>query len=688
MLLKSLTLKNIRSYIDQHIEFPDGSLLLAGDIGSGKSTILLAIEFALFGLLRGDVDGAALLRNGSREGFVELTFSLEGKEYSIRRALKRQKDRVSQDAGWLETAGVRKDGTSQELKAWIIDILGYPKEFLSKSKALLFRYTVFTPQEEMKRILFEDKDARLETLRRVFDVDKYKRIKENATIYVRELKEERRHLEGFTQDLESKKKLLALKQEEAQSAKARSETVRKDLDLAKQRTAAQRQSVQQKENAVKDVQRLRQELQVAKTSLAHYEQTVQRAERDLLGIKAQLELMRDDLQKQTVPLEETRHALGQKQLQVTDLERCVRESHVAVAQLQTQKKFSDDIKQKVATMNNCPTCLQVVTLDHKNRIEHAENLKLHQIEDYLRRHAAAREQFETQLVVLKQEFDALRRQESETLLLNAKRSAAQDRQASLATLEQTRQQAVVQAEVLRTKVAEVAALVDAHAGAEDDVKDARLGFERLLSDERRLDVDHQRLLKEIEGIEVFANSVQGEIALKEQAKLKLQRTMAVQAWLTDHFSNLMDVMEKHVLSRVHHEFNDLFQRWFGILIEDELLTARLDDTFTPVITQNGYDVDVANLSGGEKTACALAYRLALNKVINDVINTIKTKDLLILDEPTDGFSAEQLDKVRDVLEQLRLKQVIIVSHESKIESMVDSVLRVQKDGHISNIIAT
>jgi exonuclease SbcC len=78
----------------------------------------------------------------------------------------------------------------------------------------------------------------------------------------------------------------------------------------------------------------------------------------------------------------------------------------------------------------------------------------------------------------------------------------------------------------------------------------------------------------------------------------------------------------------------------------------------------------------------------LNKVINDVISTIKTKDLLILDEPTDGFSAEQLDKIRDVLEQLHLKQVIIVSHESKIESMVDTVMRVEKEGHVSRLLVT
>ena len=116
-----------------------------------------------------------------------------------------------------------------------------------------------------------------------------------------------------------------------------------------------------------------------------------------------------------------------------------------------------------------------------------------------------------------------------------------------------------------------------------------------------------------------------------------------------------------------------------MLMEDETMSARLDDGFAPVIEQNGYETDLPSLSGGEKTSCALAYRLALNKVINELISTIHTRDIIILDEPTDGFSMEQLDRVREVLNQLNVAQVLIVSHEAKIESFVDTIIRVTKD---------
>ena len=147
----------------------------------------------------------------------------------------------------------------------------------------------------------------------------------------------------------------------------------------------------------------------------------------------------------------------------------------------------------------------------------------------------------------------------------------------------------------------------------------------------------------------------------------------------------MDIIEQHVFASVHTDFTSHFQKWLSMLLDDQTLYVTLDTTLTPQIVQNGYDVTVSQLSGGEKTSVALAYRLALNRVMSDVFAAIKTKNLLILDEPTDGFSEEQLDRVRDVLTALPTGQLIIVSHEPKVETFVDHVLRVTKENHISII---
>jgi len=217
MILRELKLNNIRSYINEKIDFPEGSVILSGDIGSGKSTILFGIEFAFFGIMRSGLSGTSLLRHGENKGSVELSFDIDENQYIIKRTLKRTPTSVGQDTGYIITNGRKYQGTPVELKARILEILGYPEELITKSKSLIYRYTVYTAQEQMKEILFEDKDKRLDTLRKVFGVDKYKTVRENAVIFIRELKNKKKELKiklESLDELEKEKKQLREKQEE------------------------------------------------------------------------------------------------------------------------------------------------------------------------------------------------------------------------------------------------------------------------------------------------------------------------------------------------------------------------------------------------------------------------------------------------------------------------------------------
>src|SRR5512137_1305076 len=95
MILKKLKIKNIRSYKEQEIEFPEGSTLLMGDIGSGKTSVLLAIEFALFGLQPGQ-KGNSLMRNNENEASVILEFEVDENQVTIERSLKKSGKSMAQ----------------------------------------------------------------------------------------------------------------------------------------------------------------------------------------------------------------------------------------------------------------------------------------------------------------------------------------------------------------------------------------------------------------------------------------------------------------------------------------------------------------------------------------------------------------------------------------------------------------
>ena len=107
MIIRNIILQNIRSYkTPQPIQLAPGTTLFEGDIGCGKSTILLSIEFALFGL--GDIEGAYLLRHGEKTGSVQLEFTVGPHEYKVFRSLERKRNIWVQHAHRRESRVVRR----------------------------------------------------------------------------------------------------------------------------------------------------------------------------------------------------------------------------------------------------------------------------------------------------------------------------------------------------------------------------------------------------------------------------------------------------------------------------------------------------------------------------------------------------------------------------------------------------
>ncbi|WP_075057759.1 hypothetical protein [Thermogymnomonas acidicola] len=146
------------------------------------------------------------------------------------------------------------------------------------------------------------------------------------------------------------------------------------------------------------------------------------------------------------------------------------------------------------------------------------------------------------------------------------------------------------------------------------------------------------------------------------------------------FIPAVESIEKQVMYALNQEFNHHLRRWFSTLVDDHSKDIRVDESFTPIVEQDGFEMDVNYLSGGgEKTSVALSYRLALNTLVRST-STTRKPDTLILDEPTDGFSIQQLYRMRDILMQMNIPQIIIVSHENELESFADHIVRVMKEG--------
>ena len=179
------------------------------------------------------------------------------------------------------------------------------------------------------------------------------------------------------------------------------------------------------------------------------------------------------------------------------------------------------------------------------------------------------------------------------------------------------------------------------------------------------------------------NEMNLELEKLKQTKLDINKLDDINEWLNKYFINTVQLIEDHVIHTINYKFNELFKEWFELLVEDTSKTVRVDEKFTPIIEQNEFEQTFEWLSGGEKAGIALAYRLALNSLIRQQPIGFRP-ELLMLDEPTDGFSKEQLTKVSNILSDIENKQVIIVSHNQEFTKL-NQIISVTKENDISRI---
>ncbi|HOM96555.1 MAG: SMC family ATPase [Candidatus Methanofastidiosa archaeon] len=838
MKLLTLEMFNIRSYEHQIIQFPDGSFLLSGDIGFGKSTILLAIEFALFGL--GDITASSLLRRGEREGKVRLEFELNGKNIVVSRGLQKKGESISQVTGYISIDGIRKEMTPTELKAEIISLLGYPKELSTKQKNPIYRYTVYTPQEEMKQILLSKREDRMEILRRIFGVDRYKIIRDNSNTLRLDLKRKAFSYEQLSRGLNERNNELKEIKEKKERLGEEIAEINKSLNEIKTNESFFLKKSEEIDEKYIRYQNLSNEIAIKESEYNTYENNYTKlnlklnqliAGREGIDIEKEILLIEEDnvkimeeITKCKEKKEELNHyniTLGKIEVELsnkrelfeknskeialkedllsslkgsydTSIDELKREIAIAEKNIEYtyQKKegFNKDldlliksreryntkileykeknsmtigrlktIESDMYSLNNlkgialCPLCKQSISDEHRqNEIKRMDEEKNKLLIDFNQTNELIKK-VELKIKKIDSDIDnkikniisseknkiiAIEQQIRETESFNGISKELDSLFLEKELLEKIIENKSKEQKQILDEIKKFA-LIDTETLELESRKDSNLDLIRnykealnIRKDIEAITTNKSNLFKEInvlrESVKKYSDihsekqKINQELIQISDKKIKKEREEAEKSkelyflgndlqrisneikekkknaqikeklekmsyWIDNYFINLMEIMEREFMESLRVQFESYFSKWLESLLEGNDIEASIDEDFTPILRQEGFDADYDSLSGGERTSVALAYRLALNRVINNLIDEIKTQDLIILDEPTDGFSRKQLDKVRDVLDMLGMDQVIIVSHEPEIESYVDHVLRVTKRDGISRI---
>ncbi len=680
MKLKKITLNNIRSYESQEIVFPEGSVLLSGDIGSGKTSILLGIEFALFGLQPGQ-RGSSLLKNGKSEGGVVINFEVEGQDVIIERTLKKNKT-ISQDYCSITVDGEKEEISVTEIKDRVLEILNYPKEF-AKKQNLLYKFTVYTPQEEMKQIILQDPETRINTLRHVFGIDKYKRILENVSILSSKLREEKRLKQAITENLEQDRLEIVTKENDLDAKYYNIDSVEKELFL---KTEAKKRILEEREEVLKKVEEkkeLEKEVEKTKIMIINKREAISNNFKNLERLTLQINEL------SSLVFEEAKIPQLEKQIEVFKFEKKeFNEKNLNVSaqinSLQLRNRENEVIKSKISNMEMCPTCLQDVDPSYRanvsNKLESETSQNLRKIEEL----NLEKKIISENLNRLDREISLGEKQVQDLKIIKVKLEELKEKKSRLKEIETMNNMLKKDIALLDGQSETIKTLIFDLNKFQKLYEEKQKGLENAMKEERIAEIKVAELRKEIEVFSMQIQELKERILKTEQIKKQLEYISELETWLSKKFSSLIANVEKNVMVKLKMEFSKLFSEWFSMLVAENF-NVKLDNNFTPIVEQQDYEIDYAYLSGGERTAIALAYRLALNQVINSILSKIKTRDFVILDEPTDGFSEQQLDKMREVLEELNVAQLIIVSHEQKIEGFVENVIRFKKENGISGI---
>jgi exonuclease SbcC len=684
-LLTHLSLKNIRSFNDGSevsIDFPEGTVLFEGDIGSGKSTILYAVEFALFGL--GDMSGSYLLSEGTNSGHAKVRVTQGGRNLEIYRGLRRTGENVVQENCYISEDGTKTELSPGDLKQRVISLLGFNEPSHPRAESLVFRYAVFTPQEQMKEIVQRNTDDRLLVIRRVLGIQSYQVAAENSDLIHKRLRNEARAIEAATEDLEEIEAEAALQQSRIKELSSRIPQLQDEEAAAKAELALLTKQWEDARDEREKVGAAAGRIPELRRSIARLHSDIEEDEKRVSGLERSLE------QEYLPSIKSFQARAPPSKRSATVLEASLESRQKALdRKLESRQKALDRKRESLALLAGqlketkelvkgrvCPRCGQRIPDDFRDQSAHLEAELEGMIEEVsaLEDEISGLEDLVKKTLLYAEEEREHRRNLKRKTEMEVEIADRRNHGSELRREMRRLEDELSRSEAEEARMSELTSRIDDIAGALRKSQDRKESASRELV---------ESITKRSEGTESLKR-LTSQIEERKTKRAKGQRLKSYASWLDDFFKPTVELIERQVMVQTNARFSEHFQRFFSSLVDDPDLRVRVLEDFSPVFERQGYFQEFDSLSGGERTSIALAYRFALNAIVQEDIGS-GTGDLVILDEPTDGFSKGQIQKMRDVIEELHSRQVILVSHEKELESMADRLMLVEKVNGTSRV---
>jgi len=691
MRVKNVELENIRSHVKSKIQFGSGFNCLVGGVGCGKSSVLYAIDFALFGdPIRRSFE--YLLREGADACKVTLQFVHAGKTYTLARALKRRGKSISQDTEQLKlyednklVASVKSGAVAEQLKA----ITGLDKD--------IFREIVWVKQEQLKELLNMRPRERQKKLDELFGLSDYEAAWSNMLGVQKEYEGQKKVYERDL-DILGMDKLQAeyhKSVEELSLIEGELEDLKRKLvkaETALNEATAKLQSLEELKKQTEELQRKETELQ---THILNIEDTcgklaneierkntfVNNITKQLKTLETQEKYHREALQKMELNPEQKTDELRKYLLTLEEQMRSIGGEQGAV------KKEMSNNQGRISSLtaeSKCPLCLQSLNEDYKTSLM-----------ERLTRENSEREKRITELQTNLDELENLRNVVSQVAL-------------SLQTL-------TPKITDLQIRIAEEQQSLDKLSMEFEEKQQQEKTFREQLNaiqiEIAKFDLTQLELARKLRD-ETFIqfSELKNSLQLKETRKRDIATRIEEVKQRLDNAEQKMKRMEKigklleiisgirgayrSIQPRLRSEFVAYLQRMVQQVLDDLVgaagptILAKIDETYTPIVqSEEGYERDTNYISGGERTLLAFAYRLGLGQLIMQS-RTGHGLYILFLDEPTESLGREDgsIDRLAEAISRLKaIEQIIAVTHSEAFAEKAEHVIRVEKENNASRV---